>query len=140
MEDGTKTQKKEGARADTSKRLPVTDPDVLYALDELFKKKETLKRRPGFGYFFGRLKPVHYAQYYGRLNKDGDIGTLKTIILSSEIKVYQLNDDGKHMELKWQNDKHKKNPAYGTITLIREGGNYQCSILSVFKTELSLYL
>ena len=92
---------------------------------------------PGVGY---QPKRVNYAQYYGCLNNDEDIGTLKTIILSSEGKVYHVNDDNKYVELKWQNDKAKKNPAYGTINLIGEGGKYQCSILQAFKTELSLYL
>ena len=113
----------------------------------MFRAKDTIKRRPGIGHglrecqgYPNGSKLVNYAQYYGRLNKAGDIGSLKTIVLSTAGKVYQLNDNGKHVELKWQNDKTNKNVAFGTINLIGEGKNYQCSILEAFKTELSLYL
>ena len=61
-------------------------------------------------------------------NKGVDIGTLRTIVLSNEGKVYQLNDNGRHMELKWQIDKAIKHPSFGTINLIGEGGNDQCYI------------
>ena len=65
---------------------------------------------------------------------------MKTIILSSEKKVYQLNEMDKHIELLWQNDKKVLLPAYGSINLLGEGKNYQCSINVVFKTELSVYI
>ena len=96
-----------------------------------------MTRCPGLGHDY---KGVRYAQYFGRLNKAGDIGALKTIILSSEKKVYQLNKKDKHVELLWQDDPSKLFPSYGTINLIGEGKNYQCSIVGPFKTELSVYL
>ena len=86
------------------------------------------------------ISMVWYAQYYGRLNKDGDIGRLWTIVVSSEGKVYQMEDIDKHAEIKWQNDLMKTRPSFGTINLTGEGKNYQCSILSVFKSELNLLL
>ena len=110
---------------------------MLDALDCIFNERGTIHRIPSIGHEY---HGVRYAQYYGRLNKAGDIGRLWTIVLSSDGKVYQMNNKSKHVELKWQTDKENKKLAYGTINLIGEGENYQCSILSVFKTELSLYL
>ena len=83
---------------------------------------------------------MRYAQYYGRLNKAGDIGRLWTIVVSSEAKVYQMKDIDKHAEIRWQNYVMKTKPAFGTINLTGEGKNYQCSILQAFKTELNLLL
>ena len=136
-EDGTISRKKPGARKYTSKRKPVTNRAAMVALKSIYKKQGKMTRCPGLGHDF---KGVRYAQYYGRLNQEGDIGTLKTIILSSEKKVYQLNEKDKHVELLWQNDPAKLQPSYGTINLIGEGGGYQCSIVGPFKTELSVYL
>ena len=129
------TRRHPQARAYNSKRIRVTDQRVLAALNEIYAERGTFERFEGSGRDF---KGVRYAQYYGRLNKAGTIGRLWTIVLSSEGKVYQMNKDGQHFELKWQNEKAKKSPAFGTIRLIGEGENYQCSILSVFKSELSL--
>ena len=81
----------------------------------------------------GRYAQVRFAEYYGRLKKAGDMGPLHTIILSSEGKVYQLLDHVTFFELMWQTDKDVSNPPYGTIRLIGEGSNYQCSILNAFK-------
>ena len=129
--------KKTGNRKYTSRRKPVTNRIVMNVLQHLYKKKGKMTRMPGLGHDY---KGVRYAQYYGRLNKAGDIGTLKTIILSSEKKVYQLNEKDKHIELLWQNDKNVLLPAYGSINLLGEGKNYQCSLNNVFKTELSVYI
>ena len=60
---------------------------------------------------------VQYAQYFGHLNKAGNIGRLQTIILSSESKVYQLDAKGNHAEIMWQNDKNNKKLAHGSIKL-----------------------
>ena len=79
------------------------------------------------------------STYYGRLNKAGDIGTPRTIVLSNEGKVYQVHENGRHVELKWQNDKARNHPSFGSINLIGEGRNYQCSILPAFISELALY-
>ena len=136
-DDGTISRKKPGARKYTSKRKPVTNRATMVALKSIYKKQGKMTRCPGLGHDY---KGVRYAQYYGRLNQEGDIGTLKTIILSSEKKVYQLNEKDKHVELLWQNDPAKLQPSYGTINLIGEGGGYQCSIVGPFKTELSVYL
>ena len=129
--------KKTGNRKYTSKRKPVTNRTVLNVLKKLYKKRENMTRFPGHGHNYNG---VYYAQYFGRLNKAGDFGKLKTIILSTDQKVYQLNEKDKHVELKWQNDKAVLLPSFGTINLIGEGKNYQCSIKDVFKTELGLFL
>ena len=99
----------------------------------------TYQRNPGTG---KDIDGVAYAHYYGKLNKEGDIGMLNTIILSSEWKVYQLHSSGAHIELKWQNDPYsrKNNRAYGTIALIGEGKGYKCSIKPVFISELGIYI
>ena len=94
---------------------------------------------PEVGHTFGH-SDVRYAKYYGRLNKAGDICQLHTIILSCEGKVYQIDEKDKYFELKWQNNPAIHHPSYGTIRLIGEDKNYQCSILPVFKTELNVYL
>ena len=75
---------------------------------ELYKKRVKLTRFPGVGHDFNG---VRYAQYYGRMDNAGAIGHLQTIILSSEKKVYQLNEKDKHVKLKWQNDKNVLQPA-----------------------------
>ena len=137
LPDGTITQSTPGAHTYTSKRILVTDPRVLAALNEIYAERGTFDRIPEIGHDFNG---VRYAQYFGRLDKAGTIGRLWTIVLSSEGKVYQMNKNEKHVELKWQNDKTNKKLAYGTINLIGEGENYQCSILKVFKSELSVYL
>ena len=124
------------ARPYNSRRSKVTDPWVLAALNEIYAERGTFDRIEGIGHDFNG---VRYAQYYGRLDKTGTIGRLWTIVLSSEGKVYQLNKHEKHVELKWQNDRANKKLAYGTINLIGEGENYQCSILKVFKSELSMF-
>ena len=129
--------KKTGNRKYTSKRKPVTNRTVLNVLKKMYKKRENMTRFPGHGHNYNG---VYYAQYFGRLNKAGDFGKLKTIILSSDQKVYQLNENDKHVELKWQNDKSVLLPSFGTINLIGEGKNYQCSLKDVFKTELGLFL
>ena len=129
--------KKTGNRKYTSKRKPVTNRTVLNVLKKLYKKRENMTRFPGHGHNYNG---VYYAQYFGRLNKAGDFGKLKTIILSTDQKVYQLNEKDKHVELKWQNDKSVLLPSFGTINLIGEGKNYQCSLKDVFKTELGLFL
>ena len=61
-------------------------------------------------------------------------------MLSSEKKVYMLNEDGDHVELRWQNDKSVKSPAYGIIELTSDDGRYQCSIKHAFITELCVYI
>ena len=109
----------------------------MVALNEMYAERGTLDRIPGIGHDFNS---VRYAQYFGRLDKAGTIGRLWTIVLSSEGKVYQLNENQKHIELKWQTDKDNKKLASGTINLLGEGENYQCSMLGPFKTELSLFL
>ena len=136
LSDGTFTQRTPGARPYNSRRIPVTDPRVLAALTEIYNERGTLDRNPGIGH---EINGVRYAQYFGRLNRAGTIGRLWTIILSSEGKVYQLNNNEKHIEIKWQNDRANKKLAYGTINLLGEGENYQCSILPVFKSELGLF-
>ena len=48
---------------------------------------------------------VRYTQDNGKLDKYGNIGFLKTIVLPSDWKVYQIDDVEDHVELCWQNDK-----------------------------------
>ena len=112
LPDGTKTKKKAEACSYNSKPIAVTEPKVLNALNSIYAVKNNMTHFPGVRDSYGRIK---YAQHYGRLNKHGEIGTLKTIILSNEGKVFQLNDNGRHMELKWQNDKAITKPSFGTI-------------------------
>ena len=50
MEDGTKTQKKEGARAYNSRRTKVTDPRVLEVLDDMYRERMTYLNLPGVGH------------------------------------------------------------------------------------------
>ena len=142
-----KAVKKAGTRAYNSKRIAVTDPYLKFALNHIWQSKALYKRNPENGHMFQGLRrridkyaDVRFAEYYGRLNKAGVMGPLHNIILSSQGKVYQLEPTGRHVEIKWQNDKEVSNPPYETIRLIGEGGNYQCSILNAFKNELSLYL
>ena len=137
LPDGTITYAHPEARPYNARRSKVTDPRVLAALTEIYDERGTLERNPGIGHDFNG---VRYAQYYGRLDKPGTIGRLWTIVLSSEGKVYQLHENEKHIEIKWQTDKTNKKVAYGNINLLGEGENYQCSILGPFKTELSLFL
>ena len=136
LPDGTITTAHPEARPYNARRMKVTDLRVLAALNEISAERGTFERIAGIGHDF---KGVRYAQYFGRLDKDGTFGRLWTIVLSSEGKVYQMNKNEKHFELKWQNDKEKKKPSFGTINLIGEGENYQCSIINVFKTELSMF-
>jgi len=136
MEDGTKTQKKEGARAYNSRRIKVTDPRVLEVLDDMYRERMHYVNRAGAGHKFS--DGVEYAPYFGRLKKEGFYGKLRNIILSSEKKVYLMMETGDHFELKWQNDKGKKNPAYGTIELPSEDGRFQCSIKNAFMIELRI--
>ena len=49
-----------------------------------------------------------------------------------------MMETGDHFELKWQNDKGKKSPAYGTIELPSEDGRFQCSIKNAFMIELRI--
>ena len=88
------------------------------------------------------INSVVYAHFYGELNKEGEIGMLNTIALSSEMKVYQLHCSGQHIEVKWQNNptSRKNNTAYITIALIGEGRGYECSIKPVFVSELGIYI
>ena len=137
LPDGTTTQRTPGARPYNSSRIPVTDPRVVAALTEIYNERGTLDCNPGIGH---KINGVCYAQYFGCLDRAGTIGRLWTIILSSDEKVYQINENDKRIELKWQNDVNRARPSYGTINLIGEGDNYMCSILGPFKTELSLYL
>ena len=97
-----KAVKKAGTRAYNSKRIAVTDPYLKFALNHIWQRKDLYKRNPENGHMFqgmvrrmGKYANVRFAEYYGRLNKAGDIGNLQTIILSTEGKVYQLNDNGK---------------------------------------------
>ena len=136
-EDGTISRKKLGARKYQSRRMKVTKRVLMTVLKNLYKSRAKMTRFPGTGHDYNG---VRYAQYYGCLNKAGDIGCLQTIILSNEKKVYQLTENDKHVELKWQNDKKVLQPAYGIIKLIGEGVGYECSIASAFKTELSIYI
>ena len=136
LPDGTITHSNPEARPYNSRRAKVTDPRVLAALTEIYAERGTLDRNVGVGH---EINGARYAQYYGRLDKAGTIGRLWTIVLSSEGKVYQLNNNEKHIEIKWQNDRANKKLAYGTINLLGEGENYQCSILPVFKSELGLF-
>ena len=137
LADGTVTQSTPGVRKYAARRIKVTDPRVLAVLNDLYDKMDSLKRNAGVGHEYDG---VRYAQYYGRLNKAGDIGRLKTYFLSSEQKVYQLDGRGNHAEVKWQNDRNNKNRAYGNIQLTGEGGGYDCSIAGPFKTELTIFI
>ena len=85
---------------------------------------------------------VTYAHYYGKLNKEGEIGLLKTIILSNDWKVYQLHGSGAHVELKWQNEpqSRKKGRPYGQIYLVGEGKGYETNLKPVFISELGIYI
>jgi hypothetical protein len=136
LPDGTKTQKKEGARAYNSRRTKVTDPRVLEVLDDMYRERMTYLNLPGVGHKCHH--GVLYAPYFGRLKKEGHNGRLRNIVISSEKKVYMLMDKGEHVELKWQNDKNKKSPTYGTIELPSEDGRFQCSIKPVFMMELRM--
>ena len=136
LPDGTTTQRTPGARPYNSRRAKVTDPRILAALTEIYNERGTFERRLGVG---NEINGARYAQYYGRLDKEGTFGRLWTIVLSSEGKVYQLNKNEKHIEIKWQNDRANKKLADGTINLLGEGENYMCSILPVFKSELGLF-
>ena len=135
LPDGTITTAHPDARPYNSRRIPVTNPQVLSVLNEIYAERGTFEHNHGIGHDF---KGVRYAQYFGRLDKDGTFGRLWTIVLSSEGKVYQLNNKEKHVEILWQNDETKTKPAFGTIRLIGEGENYMCSILPVFKSELKV--
>ena len=139
--------KKAGTRSYNKRREPVTDEELKRVLNRIQMGKRLRDHQPEQGqciFYSGglvlRYAHVCFAEYYGRLNKAGDMGPLHTIILSSEGKVYQLIDDATFFELIWQTDKNVSNTPYGTIRLIGEGLNYQCSILNAFMTELGLYL
>ena len=131
--------KNPATRSYNKKTIQVTDHNVLRVLQSIRLNKALKTRIPEVGHTFTHTN-VRYAKYYGRLNKAWDIGQLNTIILSSEGKVYQIEEKDKYFELMWQNDKARKKPSYGTIRLLGEGKNYECNILNAFKTELSLYL
>ena len=135
LPDGSITRSHPEARPYNARRAKVTDPAVLAALNAIYAERGTFDRKEGVGHDFNGIR---YAQYYGRLDKEGAIGRLWTIVLSSEGKVYQMKRHEKHIEIKWQNDKTKTNPAFGTINLLGEGENYMCSILPAFKSELNL--
>jgi cell division protein FtsB len=128
------------ARKYTSRRTPVTDPVVLDVLDRMYKDRMGYKRKAGIGQ--KSRHGVRYAHYYGRLNKAGDIGVRRTVVLSSEKKVYMLEENGDHVELRWQNDKSVKSPSYGGILLTGDGenGSYECSLKYPFITELCVYI
>ena len=134
-----KVVKKANTRSYVKKTIKVTDPHVLRVLKSVRLNEALKERNPEVGHTFTHTN-VRYAKYYGRLNKAWDIGQLNTIILSSEGKVYQIEEKDKYFELMWQTNKAMKKPSYGSIRLLGEGKNYMCNILNAFKTELSLYL
>ena len=57
-EDGTISRKKPGARKYTSKRKPVTNRGVMFALKSIYKKRGKMTRCPGVGHDY---KGVRYA-------------------------------------------------------------------------------
>ena len=123
-------------RAYHSKRNFVTDERVIAALDYMRDNEATYVRIPGEGI---DRDGVRYAHYYGKLDKFGNVGFLKTIILSSELKVYQCEEHEDHVELRWQNNRTLKGKRpYGNICLIGEGKGYECSIKPVFTSELGI--
>ena len=71
--------------------MPPKEPQVqtqgCCLLGMLCMRKGAMTRFPGLGHIYGGTR---YAQYYGRLNKQGDIDVLETFVLSSDLKVYQL--------------------------------------------------
>ena len=138
LPDGSITHAHPEARKYTSRRTKVTNPRVLEVLVLMYRNMLTFKRRVGLGHKC--CHGVRYAQFFGRLNQAGDIGTLRTVVLSSEKKVYKLEENGEHVELRWQNDKNVKSPACGTIELASIDGRYQCSIKNAFITELCVYI
>ena len=46
-----------------------------------------------------------------------DIGirTLRNYVLSIEMKVYKLEKNSLHVEIRWKNNKSVKHPSYGAI-------------------------
>ena len=94
LADRTITQSTPGTYAYNSRRIEVTDPGVLDALNEIYDERGTFDHIPGIGHDFNGIR---YAQYFGRLDKAGTIGRLWTIVLSSDRKVYQLNENEKTM-------------------------------------------
>ena len=116
----------------------MTDPVTLDILDRMYKDRLRYNRKAGIGQ--KSRHGVRYAHFFGRLNKAGDTGIHRTVVLSSEKKVYMLMENGDHVELRWQNDRSVKTPTYGSILLTGEGGCYECSIKYPFITELCVYI
>ena len=116
----------------------VTDPSVKDALKFFAANVDTYQCVPFQGIIFN---DVAYAHYYGRVNNKGEIKMLRTVVLSSDIKVYKLDINGEHTEMSWQTDPEftGKRP-YGHIYLGGEGKGHETILKPVFLTELGIYI
>ena len=93
----------------------VTDPAVLYALKFMAESVYTYQRNPFLG---TTIKDARYAFYFGKINTGGVVGLNTSIILSSNIKVYNISNIDAVVEMNWNQDKQKKGKrGYGHIYL-----------------------
>ena len=137
LSDGKVSRRRPGARAYKSRKERVLNFPVVDALNHIFDNKDAFIRLPGQGHDY---EGVRYAQFYGHLRRGSEPVLLKTFVLSSDKKVYQMISPGEYYELQWQNDKDVFNPSYGTIKFPIEGDSTQISLKTPFLRELGVEL
>ena len=123
----------------------VTDPAVLFALNFMARSVYTYTRKRMEGYSpdgFDTPVPIRYAFYYGKINKSGAVGLLTTVVLSSDLKVYNISDVEKPIEMHWNQDKQMKGKkrGYGHIYLGKLAAykGFETYLQDVFMTELGV--
>ena len=135
LPNGKVSRRRPGARAYKSRKEMVLIFPVVDALNHIFDNKDAFIRLPGQGHDY---EGVRYAQFYGHLRRGSEPVLLKTFVLSSDKKVYQMISPGEYYELQWQNDKDVFNPSYGTIKFPIEGDFAQISLKTPFLRELGV--
>ena len=118
----------------------VKDRTVLKALNYLVENMDDYSRNPLRGIDIGG---VRYAFYYGRISTGGVFGILKTVVLSSELKVYNVKDIKNPVQMNWNQDKHKKGKrGYGHIYLGKLAGEkgFEVYLQDAFKSELGIFM
>ena len=86
---------------------------------------------------------VRYAFYFGKINKQGNVGLITSIVLSSDKKVFKITDMNEPVEMFWVNDPTKKGKrGHGHIYLgaLTGGKGFETYIHPVFQSELGIYI
>ena len=118
----------------------VTDPKVLYALKLMASSVYSYSRDPFKGM---DIEGVRYAFYYGKINKGGLVGMCTNIVLSSDLKVYNISNVDAIMEMSWNDDRSNKGKrGFGHIYLgtMTGGKAFETNLKDVFQTELGLFI